>query len=386
MTPQPVSRGPFSPPNVHNPDFDETPLDGADGLYMSIVKGVENPPGENHCFLNVIIQSLYRMPAFRDKFLKIAHTHQGQPDQASQSDATCVLCSLQTILIAYKISDTSVTINPSGFRDALAKLDSSVGRYQKADTAETYVLILEALHASIAPPDDPPHGHPSSSSPSSSLLEDGNFCTKQENEFARCLIHKTFDLSYLALTQCSHCDHFKSESHHSWFHYVNTFRLRKEWTLFTPKRFGQILYEVSVEKQKCPGKNCKAEISPTVTLTGTPPPVFTLCLVWPAAVEPDDIRRVLDAFDEKLCINDLFPSLEKMDYTFQGFVAFWGEHYVTYQTIHTKGPNPGAKIKRWVQFDDKVLRDLGSWSSCKEAIVRARMRPVIAWFVRDAHL
>lgn len=359
----------------------ETPrpiFDESDQLLMSVVKGVENPPGENHCFLNVIIQSLYRLTSFRDPFLQITHTH--------QTDDNCVLCSLQTILNAYQIKETSVTLDPSGFRNALAQLDSSVGRYQKADTAETLVLILEALHASLAPPDDLPSSQAEVAG-SKNVVEDGNFCTRQEKDDGKCLIHQTFDVSYLAINMCPKCDYFKSESIHSWFHYVNTHKLRKEWSLFGPMpKFGQVLFQAAQEKIQCPGDKCTAEIEPKLTLTGNPPPVFTLCLVWPMTVTPEDIRRVLDAFDEKLNLRHLFPDLADTEYSLQGFVAFWGEHYVTYQTVTGAAPKGAAantKVKRWVQFDDKLLRDLGSWSNCKEAIVKAHMRPVIAWFVRD---
>lgn len=365
----------YSDYETPRPIFDE----GEDQLFTSVLKGVENPPGENHCFLNVIIQSLYRLTRFRDPFLQITHNH--------KADENCVLCSLQTILNAYQIKETSVTLDPSGFRNALAQLDSSVGRYQKADTAETFVLILEALHASLAPPDELSSSQSPSDSPKKAI-EEGNFCTRQERDDGKCLIHQTFDVSYLAINMCPKCDYFKSESIHSWFHYVNTHKLHKKWSLFDPTpKFGQVLRQSALEKIPCPGEKCTAEIEPKLTLTGTPPPVFTLCLVWPMSVEPDDIRRVLDAFDEKLNLRHIFPDLADMEYSLQGFVAFWGEHYVTYQTVHSTAPKAtataSAKVKRWVQFDDKLLRDLGSWSNCKEAIVKAHMRPVIAWFVRD---
>ena len=351
---------------------------------MSLVKGVENPPGENHCFLNVIIQSLYRLPSFRDPFLQITHSHFGNQN-AAQTDESCVLCSLQTILNAYQIKETSITLDPSGFRESLAKVDASVGRHQKADTAETLVLILEALHSSLAP-DDGSQAHLSTlkeGAKPKSPADDGNFCTRAETSEEQCLIHRTFDLSYLVINSCSACDYFKSETMHSWFHYVNTEKLRKEWSLFSsPLKFGQVLHQAASDKVKCPHERCKAEFEPTLTLT-RPPLVFTLALVWPMSVQPDDIRRVLNTFDESFILEHVFKGAGNINYILQGLVAFWGEHYVTYQCIHLGSGNSSPKRKTWMRFDDKLLSDLGSWQNCKDTIVKDQMRPVIAWFVRE---
>ena len=38
-------------------------------------KGLENPKGKNHCFLNVCIQALWHLASFRQSFLKTCPRH-----------------------------------------------------------------------------------------------------------------------------------------------------------------------------------------------------------------------------------------------------------------------------------------------------------------------
>ena len=38
---------------------------------LQLVRGLSNEPGHNNCFLNVIVQSLWHLKAFRQKFLEM---------------------------------------------------------------------------------------------------------------------------------------------------------------------------------------------------------------------------------------------------------------------------------------------------------------------------
>lgn len=50
-------------------------------------KGLDNRPGQNNCFLNVCIQALWHLGAFRSQFLSSkAHIH---------NETSCIYCVLQ---------------------------------------------------------------------------------------------------------------------------------------------------------------------------------------------------------------------------------------------------------------------------------------------------
>ena len=62
-------------------------------------KGLDNRFGENNCFLNVVIQSLWHLDSFRTKFIDWdSHKH--------QEDNNCVHCSLKVKF--FQIVDFSV--------------------------------------------------------------------------------------------------------------------------------------------------------------------------------------------------------------------------------------------------------------------------------------
>ena len=62
-------------------------------LYQSVVKGLQNNRGENNCFLNVVIQSLWRLHSFRKKFLEWTN-HDCSDIHSQSSEITCVYCAL----------------------------------------------------------------------------------------------------------------------------------------------------------------------------------------------------------------------------------------------------------------------------------------------------
>lgn len=55
-------------------------------------KGLFNNFGENNCFLNVIIQTLWHLDSFRIPFLKLEeHRHQGPQEDPS----VCIFCAMK---------------------------------------------------------------------------------------------------------------------------------------------------------------------------------------------------------------------------------------------------------------------------------------------------
>ena len=64
-------------------------------------KGLENKFGQNNCFLNVVIQALWQIASFRNKFNSWdKHTHKND-----QTPSTCVFCALK-VLFTFSISNS----------------------------------------------------------------------------------------------------------------------------------------------------------------------------------------------------------------------------------------------------------------------------------------
>eukprot|EP00906_Rhabdomonas_costata_P000209 RCo000286 len=58
--------------------------------------GLENAPGENNCFINVLMQALAHLPAFRVPFTDTRRRHLG----CGQASLPCLFCALRA-LFAY---------------------------------------------------------------------------------------------------------------------------------------------------------------------------------------------------------------------------------------------------------------------------------------------
>jgi len=61
-------------------------------VLMEDDKGLLNSRGENNCFLNVVIQSLWHLSIFRSRFFEW-NVHKCDRSQ-SAAEATCVHCAL----------------------------------------------------------------------------------------------------------------------------------------------------------------------------------------------------------------------------------------------------------------------------------------------------
>ena len=106
------------------------------------VKGLYNRVGLNNCFLNVVIQSLWHIDHFRERFISLdyTHVHRATP---------CLFCALRSVFVDYEFSEGDV-IPPRLLRAALAELYEGEHRFQwgaMSDAEEVLEAILEWLHA-----------------------------------------------------------------------------------------------------------------------------------------------------------------------------------------------------------------------------------------------
>jgi hypothetical protein len=96
-------------------------------------KGLKNE-GDNHCFLNVVIQILWHLPSFRSTFISAAHQ--------CHDNELCVCCSLRRIFQDFESSDASC-IPPCELRHALSH--AFAGQFevgQMADASEAFTSMM----------------------------------------------------------------------------------------------------------------------------------------------------------------------------------------------------------------------------------------------------
>ncbi|KAI7979395.1 Inactive ubiquitin carboxyl-terminal hydrolase 53, partial [Camellia lanceoleosa] len=96
--------------------------------------------GENNCFINVIVQSLWHLRTFRGKFLRRstpAHVHIKDP---------CIVCELHGIFTTLReAKEGDDVVSPTTLRIALSKWQDC-NFQEKNDASEALVAILDVLH------------------------------------------------------------------------------------------------------------------------------------------------------------------------------------------------------------------------------------------------
>lgn len=106
-------------------------------------KGLINKKGENTCFLNVVVQSLWHLPHFRERLLASCMLHNHEEDKL------CLLCALGNLFSQFRFS-RQTEIPPNILRETLAALHESDARFQigeQEDAHEALNVILQWFHA-----------------------------------------------------------------------------------------------------------------------------------------------------------------------------------------------------------------------------------------------
>lgn len=335
---------------------------------MSMVKGISNPVGENHCFLNVLLQSLYRMTFFRDEYLTV------KDHICASRDVPCVFCDLQTTLLAYKMQSQHELLDPVNLRNALANIDPIFMRGEVGDSGEALMKLLEILHADLCR---------KKSYTGLQTLSDAELA-KQCDETSHCLIHRTFGMYFNEHTECQHCNQFDLHHYAELVRLVPTSLIEHPWLGLGTKNLSAVISEqFKKETAICKNEKCRKEVQVQKYLLEAPF-TFTIQLVWQNAnVGRYNISNVIRSLDESFPLRSVFESYSEQNptYRLQGLISYHGNHYVTYQLVRATG-NAAAGLQ-WVRFDDSRLDIFDSWNSCVENMMSNSYQPVLVWYVRS---
>lgn len=119
-------------------------------------KGLDNPREAHNCFVNVVLQGLWHLAAFRHALL-------GAPPHMHTDGRACMTCALRAVFTFYQYGDEA-SIPPDSVRGVLAALYAEQQRFQSgemADAGETLMAVLRALHEEhLEATRSLPEGHP----------------------------------------------------------------------------------------------------------------------------------------------------------------------------------------------------------------------------------
>ncbi|CAH2064956.1 unnamed protein product [Thlaspi arvense] len=326
--------------------------------------GLQNEVGEYNCFLNVIIQSLWNLGMFRAEFLQsstLEHHHVGDP---------CVVCSLYEIFTALSVASSETRkepVAPSSLRIALSKLYPDSSFFQEAqmnDASEVLAVIFDCLHRSFA----------QSSSVSDTESSVSNCTGSWDCASLTCIAHSLFGMDIVEQLNCYSCG---LESRHmkytSFFHNINASALRTMKVTCAENPFDELLNLVEMNHQLAcdPEAGGCGKPNHIHHILTTPPHVFTTVLGWQNTCETvEDIAATLAALNTEIDISIMYRGVDpKCIYRLVSVVCYYGQHYHCFAYSH--------EHDRWIMYDDKTVKVIGSWSDVLSMCERGHLQPQV---------
>ncbi|KAA8530304.1 hypothetical protein F0562_005013 [Nyssa sinensis] len=328
-----------------------------DGSDISVT-GLRNDVGENNCFLNVIIQSLWHLRRFQHEFLSRStsmHVHIGEP---------CVVCALYEIFKALNAASKDMqreAVAPTSLRVALSNLNADSNLFQLAqmnDASEVLGVIFDSLHQSFT----------SNCDVSDTVSEESKSMGSWNCASKACIVHTLFGMDIFERMECSNCGVVSRKMKYTtFFHNINANALRTVKTMH-----GERLLKLEEMNNQLP---CDPEAGGCGKLNRIhykilkPPHVFTIVIGWQTAHESEEnISATLTAFTSEIDIANLYRGLDSGNrHCLVSVVCYCRRHYICFAYSHDD--------EEWIVFDDENVKVIGCWNDVLSMCVKRQLQP-----------
>ena len=400
------------------------PEDEAVAMGVAAAPGLENKTGQHSCFVNVVVQTLWNVSAFRDAFLVCEPHKDARGEDSSIFLAMKQVCSMMEDGAAAAATDTSQSkpqqATASALKEALFHLDSSFELGEMHDATEAHEALLEALHRAQAPPhpvqapaaggdaaavdgaagdessvaasstapvacngssDEPAQAERASGTagpvPASSdvLADQGS----SADSFVKRIFSMSMRMEYSRPSNPKE-EHSKPVNFDQWTQYVVASELRKQVREAAGSSTSPLVRVLRMaagsEADSSPGKEAgqPAPGCNTLHMLRTPR-VFTLGLASDTAhASKAEISESLQGIDERIHLCDVYQGLEEGgSCQLVALTAFYEQHYVCFCYSQIAG--------QWIHYDDDTRRLVGKdFDAVKDKCVAGRLHPQLLFY------
>lgn len=328
---------------------------------MLALPGLRNEAGELNCFLNVVLQCLWRCADFRSEVL-------GWAPAVYRGDAVLqalhgLFCELTALDMQSKEAAAAAAsggspprqqrpvIDPTPLREALNSLPSQEFKMgEMSDAGELLLVLYEHIRAA-APA-----------------------------EAAAGAVDSAFGLHIAEAVRCQKCGRVTQEGRYTqYFHNVPAAALRGSLGAGADPGFGARLRAVEdshIKTCDTDAGGCGALWPVSQQLQeGAPPRIFTLQLVWESHnQEPSAIGATLRAVGETVDLSQLYSRVPGgARYRLRSLACYYGRHYSAFVRLPELND-------RWVMFDDASASAVGSWADVRRRCEGGRIQPSVLFY------
>ena len=341
-----------TPSSLQRPAPPISPREVSSSPVLSEDKGLSNRAGENNCFLNVTIQSLWHLKPFRDYFESQTVSH--------KPDCHCVHCALAIILANYRYAATN-TLAPDVLRRSLDLLYAAESKFklgELSDATECFDAICCCLHDVAV-----------------------NGKSMDTLCFPLCSAHASFQLLIEERLQCKKCGEKISDVQSMFLHYVYASeivnRCNKMTLVSSKKTFEQILKKLNVVEPRACTK-CQTLSSVDRIILKPFPKIFGVAIAW-ADANPSmaDVSTLLNCIDPEINLCSVFepPDIRERgrQWRLRGMICYYLKHYAAYFFSDKKNV--------WISFDDVSVQEVGpTWKDVVRKCKMGHSKPTVVFF------
>ena len=398
--------------------------------------GLRNLEGEHNCFLNVVVQSLWHIPAF-NRAVQTLHPVAGV-SRADESVATALREVFAALDAAAGVKPPNawgsggdaakrvaapppppgppppsakhvgaangnanghgkanghggVAVAPTALRKALAVLAGGEGslfsEHEMADASEALQAIFHAVHRACAPVGDRRRPTPCDRKRNGGGAGSGRGAFLDEECGYRSLVHRCFGLDVEERMDCASCRR-RTRVHR----YTKFLHLVPATALNLALAHAEGVDSMEAAMRHIDGsdaKPCDEDEGGCGAMNGIShdiagaalPEMFCVALTWDtASPERATVTETLGNVSTAL---DLAKVFEKMpaggtEYRLRCVMCYYGEHYAAFAVSDA---GAGGR-ERWLLFDDATTKEVGGWEDVVASCEKGRLQPCVLFYRR----